>query len=70
MAILITYLILGGGSSSFLDFISDTTDAVKTVVIDDERQDEALSILKSMKTRSKEHNKQDNESSDGVFLMH
>jgi len=58
MAILITYLILGGGSSAFLDYIADSKDAVKTVVVEDERQEEALNILKSMKSRSKEHSKE------------
>lgn len=59
MAILITYLILGGsGSSTFLDYVADSKDAVKTVMVKDERQKEALDILKSMGKRSREHSKQ------------
>jgi len=59
MALLLTYLFLsGGGSSAFLDRIADSKDVVKTVMVRDERQKEALNILDSMKKRSKEHSKQ------------
>lgn len=55
---LITILLLGGGTSTFLDYIADSKDAVKTVMIKDRGQQEALDILKAMKKRSNSHNKQ------------
>ncbi|GEA50831.1 hypothetical protein VIN01S_16350 [Vibrio inusitatus NBRC 102082] len=63
MAVLITYLFLtfSGGSPAFLDFISDRIDDVKAVVVNNEQQKEAVSILELMGEHSKEHNKQTNE---------
>lgn len=55
---LMTIYILGGGSSAFLDFVADSRDAVKTVMVKDERQKEALSVLKQMKKTTNAHNKQ------------
>ncbi|MEH6451794.1 MAG: hypothetical protein V7782_02020 [Psychromonas sp.] len=63
MAVLITYLYLtfGGGSSAFLDFISDRIDDVKVAVVNDEQQKEAVNILELMGERSEEHSQQINE---------
>lgn len=63
MAVLITYLYLtyGGGSPEFLNFIAERIDAVKAVIVEDERQKAAINILELMQERSKEHNKQVNE---------
>ena len=55
---LITILLLGGGTSTFLDYIADSKAAVKTVMIKDSGQQAALDILKAMKKSSKSHNKQ------------
>ena len=55
---LLTILILGGGSSVFLDYIADSKDAIKTVMIKDRGQKDALDILKAMKKRSKSHGKE------------
>jgi len=55
---ILTIIFLGGGTSAFLDYIADSKDAVKTVMVKDARQKEALNILKSMKKRSKGHSKQ------------
>ena len=64
MALLIAYLFLGGGgSSAFLDYIADSPDAVKTVMVKGEQQEAALDILKSMKKRSKEQSKQSGKTS-------
>ncbi len=57
IALLIS-LLLGGGASAFLDYVADSEDAVKTVMVKDERQKDALNLLKSMKKRSKAHNKE------------
>ena len=55
---LLTILILGGSSSVFLDYIADSKDAIKTVMIKDRVQKEALDILNTMKKRSNSHNKE------------
>lgn len=55
---ILTILFLGGGTTAFLEYIADSKDAVKTVMIKDERQQEALIILKEMKKRTNGHNKQ------------
>jgi len=55
---LITILLLGGGSTAVLAYIADTQDAVKTVMVKDERQKEALGTLKAMKKRTNARNKQ------------
>ena len=53
---LMTILFLGGGGgSAVLDYIADSTDAVKTVLEDDPRRDEALETLKSLKALGKKH---------------
>jgi hypothetical protein len=58
MALLLTYLFLSGsGSTASLDYIVDSMEAVKTFVVNNERQTEAVNILKSMKKRSKENSK-------------
>ena len=56
---LLTILFLGGGSTTaFLDYIADSKDAVKIVMVKDERQKEVLNILKLVEKRSNGHNKQ------------
>ena len=48
---LLTILFLSGGSSVFLDYIADSKDAIKTVMIKDRGQQEALDILNAMKKK-------------------
>lgn len=55
---LFTILLLGGGSTAMLAFIADSQDAVKIVMVKDERQKAALSTLKAMKKRANARNKQ------------
>ena len=55
---LLTILLLGGGSSVFLEFVSESEDAVKTVMAKDGRQKDALNVLKAMKKRTIGQNKQ------------
>jgi hypothetical protein len=55
---LLTILILGGSSTGMLDYIADTRDNVKEVMIKDERRNEALSTIKAMKKITKARNKQ------------
>ncbi len=55
---LFTMWLLGGSSTSLLDYIADTRDSVKTVMVKDERQKEALSTLRAIKKRARAHNKQ------------
>lgn len=55
---LLTILLLGGGSTAVLAYIADTQDAVKTIMVKDERQKEALGTLKAMKKRTNARNKQ------------
>lgn len=54
---LLTIMLLGGGASASLDYIADSRDAVKTVMAEDGRQKDALSVLKAMKKRAKSQNK-------------
>ena len=54
---LITMLLLGGSSTSVLNFIADTTDNVKIVMPKGEAQKAALGTLKAMKKRTSAHNK-------------
>ena len=54
---LFTLLILGGGSTAMLAYIGETQDAVRTVMVKDERQKEALNTLKAMKKRTTARNK-------------
>ena len=54
---LFTLLLLGGSSTALLEYIADTRDSVKTVMAKDERQKEALTILKAMKKRTNARNK-------------
>ena len=54
---LLTIMLLGGGASANLDYIADSRDAVKTVMAEDGRQKDALSVLKAMKKRAKSQNK-------------
>lgn len=51
-------LILGGSSSSLLAYIADIQDNVKTVIVKDERRQEALDTLKVMKQITKARDKQ------------
>lgn len=54
---LLTFLILGGGNPMGIsDFIADMEGSMKTVVINEERRNEALNTIKAMKTRMKDHN--------------
>lgn len=55
---LLTILLLGGGTSKFLDFMGDSEDAVKTVMAKDGRQKDALNVLKAMEKTTKGQNKQ------------
>jgi len=55
---LFTLWLLGGSSTSLLDYIADTRDSVKTVMVKDERQKAALITLKAMKKTAGAHNKQ------------
>ena len=57
MTALFIILILGGGSTATLAYIADTRDSVKTVMVKDNRQKEALSTLKAMKKRTNARNK-------------
>ena len=54
---LFTIMILGGSSTAALAYIADTRDSVKTVMVRDDRQKEALSTLKAMKKRTNARNK-------------
>ena len=47
---LITILLLGGGDSAVLDFVSYMRDSVDEVVEDDERRNDATATLKEMKS--------------------
>ena len=55
---LLTILFLGGSSTGMLDYIADTRDNVKEVMVKDERRNEALSTIKAMKKITKARNKQ------------
>lgn len=54
---LFTILLLGGSSTSVLEYISDTRDAVEIVLPKGDAQKAALSTLKAMKKRTNAHNK-------------
>ena len=53
---LITMLLLGGGSTSVLNYIADTRDNVKIVIPKGETQNAALDTLKALKKRTSAHN--------------
>ncbi len=55
---LMTIYILGGGSSAFLDFVADSREAIKTVMVNDERPKAARGVLKQMKKTTNAHSKQ------------
>ena len=63
---LFTLLLLGGSSTALLEYIADTRDSVKTVMAQDERQKEALNILKAMKKRTNARNKNVKRASKGL----
>ena len=55
---LMTILFLGGGGgSAVLAYIADSTDAVKEVVQDDDRREEALETMASLKDLGKQQSK-------------
>ncbi len=54
---LFTILFLGGGTTEVLDFIADAKDSIKVIVVDDERRQDALDIIKVTKKRTTAHNK-------------
>ncbi|MCP4266572.1 MAG: hypothetical protein GY777_13530 [Candidatus Brocadiaceae bacterium] len=68
MAVLLTYLYLsfGGGEIKFLDFIADGIEVAKTVIVEEDRQKEVISLLELMKGRSKEHNTQITDTDDEI----
>jgi len=55
---LLTIFFLGGGCTVMLRYIADTKDNVKTVMVKDELQHEALAVLKAMKKRANAQDKQ------------
>ncbi len=55
---LLTILFLGGSSTGMLDYIADTRDNIKEVMVNDERRKEALGTLKAIKKITKARNKQ------------
>lgn len=54
---IITILFLGGGTTGTLDYIADARGDVKSVMEKDDRRDEALDTLKSMKKQVSANNK-------------
>lgn len=55
---LMTILFLGGGgSTAVLAYIADSTDAVKEILQDDDRREEALETMDSLKDLGKQGNK-------------
>ena len=54
---IMTILFLGGGSNTFLDFVSETKGEVKEVVQDKDRRAAALDTLKLMKKEASARNK-------------
>ena len=58
IAVLLVILFLGGDTSAFLDYISESKELVETVMAKDERQQEALNLLELMEQRSNDHDKQ------------
>lgn len=55
---ILTILFLGGSSTGLLDYIAETRDNVKAVMVKDERRTEALATIKAMKKITKARNKQ------------
>ncbi len=66
---LFTILLLGGSSTAMLAYIADTRDTVKTVMVKDERQKEALSTLKAMKKRTNARNKHVKRTSKDIYKV-
>jgi hypothetical protein len=54
---LFTIMFFGGSSSGVLAFIADTQDSVKSVIVEDQRQKEALITVKATRKRTQELNK-------------
>lgn len=55
---LMTILFLGGGGdSAALSYIADSLDAVKAIVVDDDRRDEAVGTLESLQDLGKQQTK-------------
>jgi len=54
---LLTILFLGGGTTGVLSFLGDTEDAVKSVVVDDDRRKQARATISAMEKRTKNHDK-------------
>ena len=55
---LMTILFLGGGgSSAVLTYIADSTDVIKEILEDDDRRDDALETMASLKNLGKQHSK-------------
>ena len=54
---LLTILFLGASSSGLLDYIAESRDNVKAVMVKDDRRDAALDTLKAMKKITKGRNK-------------
>ncbi len=54
---LFTVMFLGGSSSGVLTFITDTQDSVKSVVVEDQGQREALITVKATRKRTQKLNK-------------
>ena len=57
LAALITLLLLGGGSTGLASAIADTQKDIKQVVVDESRRNDALTIVKNLKARSKTYEK-------------
>jgi len=55
---LLTILFLGASSSGLLDYIAESRDNVKAVMVKDDRRKEALDTLKAMKKITKARSKQ------------
>ena len=55
---LLAILFLGGGTSAFLEHIAESEESIKTVLVNDDRQKQALNTLAAMKERTEIHNKQ------------
>jgi hypothetical protein len=57
LAALLTLLLLGGGSAGLASAIADTQKDIKQVVVDESRRDDALTVVKNLKARSKSYEK-------------
>jgi len=55
---LLTILFLGSSSTGLLDYVAESRDNVKLVMVKDDRQEAALDTLKAMKKITKVRNKQ------------